>query len=98
MSDPISSRREFLVAAGAVVAGGLLADDTVAFGRRCRHWNQELCPPCQSPPQHVRPDIAKMPVPRLEAFQNGVAAMKARPASDPRSWSFQANIHGMVGP
>lgn len=34
----------------------------------------------------------------LTAYAAGVAAMKARPASDPTSWTFQANIHGTYDP
>lgn len=30
----------------------------------------------------------------MTALQNGVAAMRRRPPSDPTSWRFQANIHG----
>jgi tyrosinase len=31
---------------------------------------------------------------KLQALKNGIAAMKAKPASDPTSWIYQANIHG----
>ncbi len=30
----------------------------------------------------------------LTAYRDGIAAMRARPDSDPTSWAFQANIHG----
>jgi tyrosinase len=33
----------------------------------------------------------------LAAFRHGVEVMKGRPATDPTSWSFQANIHGVFG-
>lgn len=32
---------------------------------------------------------------KVDAFKRGVAAMKARKPSDPRSWFFQAAIHGV---
>jgi hypothetical protein len=32
--------------------------------------------------------------PEILALKRGVSAMKSRPASDPTSWLFQANIHG----
>lgn len=33
---------------------------------------------------------------RLDALRRGVQVMKLRPASNPTSWAFQANIHGTV--
>src|SRR5687768_3749862 len=33
---------------------------------------------------------------KLAALRRGVAAMKARKPSDPRSWFFQAAIHGVT--
>ncbi len=35
---------------------------------------------------------------RISALRNGVGVMKNRPASDPTSWRFQANIHGNFAP
>jgi len=32
--------------------------------------------------------------PEIGALKRGIAAMRARPAEDPTSWLFQANIHG----
>ena len=32
--------------------------------------------------------------PEAEALRTGIAAMQARPVTDPTSWLFQANIHG----
>lgn len=31
---------------------------------------------------------------RIEALRDGIREMRSRPASDPTSWRFQANIHG----
>jgi tyrosinase len=43
----------------------------------------------------VRRDIASLAPdgPEIAAFRKAVAVMKSRPASDPTSWDFQANIH-----
>jgi tyrosinase-like protein/polyphenol oxidase-like protein len=46
----------------------------------------------------VRQNIASLSTSQLESLRNGVAAMKARPDSDPKSWRFQANIHGTMDP
>jgi hypothetical protein len=32
--------------------------------------------------------------PRITSLRQGIATMKSRPASDPTSWIYQANIHG----
>jgi len=105
MSRPTSSRRDFLAAAGAVVTGGSLVSDVEAFGRRrCQGVVRQGSPsfrplsPKGESQLFVRPDIAKLTVPQLETFRKGVAAMQALDASDPRSWWFQANIHGTTGP
>ncbi len=34
--------------------------------------------------------------PEMTAYKKGVAEMKARPASDPTSWAYQAAIHGSI--
>lgn len=44
----------------------------------------------------VRRSIAALTGAQLDALRAGIAAMKARPASDPTSWGYQANIHGTV--
>jgi hypothetical protein len=44
----------------------------------------------------VRRSIASLTSAQLDALRAGIAAMKARPASDPTSWAYQANIHGTV--
>jgi tyrosinase len=36
--------------------------------------------------------------PEIAALKRGIAAMQARPAADPTSWLFQANIHGTDDP
>jgi len=49
---------------------------------------------------YVRRDISSLPSggTELKALHKGVAAMKSRPATDPTSWLFQANIHGTYDP
>lgn len=42
----------------------------------------------------VRRDVTTLTPQQVDALRRGVAAMKARPASDPTSWIYQANIHG----
>jgi tyrosinase len=44
----------------------------------------------------VRPNIGKLDPngPQIAAFRQGVQVMKGRPATDPTSWLYQANIHG----
>ncbi|HEY9420845.1 MAG TPA: tyrosinase family protein [Thermoanaerobaculia bacterium] len=42
----------------------------------------------------VRPNIASLDADGIAAFRTGVQAMKSRPASDPTSWLYQANMHG----
>ncbi|HEY0513596.1 MAG TPA: tyrosinase family protein [Thermoanaerobaculia bacterium] len=53
----------------------------------------------QSPPQrqvYVRPNFGKLDPngPEVAALRKGVQAMMGRPATDPTSWLYQANMHG----
>jgi len=48
--------------------------------------------------QSVRRSIAALSPSQITSLRAGVAAMKARPVTDPTSWAFQANIHGTLGP
>jgi len=41
----------------------------------------------------VRRDLHSLTAAQLQAFANGVAVMKQRSASDPRSWALQARMH-----
>jgi hypothetical protein len=45
---------------------------------------------------YVRPNVGKLDPngPEMAAISNGVKVMKSRPASDPTSWLYQANMHG----
>ena len=78
-----ASRREFLKAAGAaasigVLGGSLLTSEAFAA------------------PLGVRRNVGGMSAtdPVLLTYRKAIKAMKALPASDPRSWSYQAAIHG----
>lgn len=48
------------------------------------------------PQVFVRPNMKTLAPdgPEIAAFRQGVQVMKSRPASDPTSWLYQANIHG----
>lgn len=62
------------------------------------------CPcPCPDGPDvpcvlRVRQNIKDLSEHQLESLKRGIEAMKALPPSDPRSWRFQANIHGTFDP
>jgi Common central domain of tyrosinase/Polyphenol oxidase middle domain len=45
---------------------------------------------------YVRRDVYSLDPdgPEVQALRTGIAAMQARPVTDPTSWLFQANIHG----
>lgn len=49
-------------------------------------------------PLLVRQNIASLTDQQIASFRKGVEVMKSRPVNDPTSWSFQANIHGTLGP
>jgi hypothetical protein len=48
------------------------------------------------PQVYVRPNFGKLDPngPEVAALRQGVQVMKSRPASDPTSWLYQANMHG----
>src|SRR5438445_10142519 len=99
MSPEPLSRRQFITVAGTIAASGIAS----ARAGTCRRRRRGGSP--QSPQRRlfasslrVRPDIASLSEEQLGSLRNGVAAMKALPASDPRSWRFQANMHGTLGP
>jgi tyrosinase len=58
-----------------------------------RAFAQPVTPP---PVVYVRRDVYSLAPdgPEISALRQAIAAMKARPSSDPTSWLFQANIHG----
>src|SRR5918995_735073 len=46
----------------------------------------------------VRQNLATAPAVLITRLRNGIAAMQARPASNPRSWQYWANVHGTPAP
>lgn len=82
MSRATLSRRKFLsrtaLAAGTVIAGPTLFDVEELLAQAM--W--------------VRPDVAGASSSILDSYRKGIAAMQALPATDPRSWAYQAAIHG----
>src|SRR5262245_24057942 len=82
MTMPCTARRDFLGRAGAAVAAS-------AFGLAARgHKTRDGV--------YLRREINTLALdgPEIAAFRKGVQVMKSRPASDPTSWIYQANIHG----
>ena len=45
----------------------------------------------------VRKNFSALNAAEKASIKRGIEVMKGRPASDPTSWQFQANIHGMIG-
>ena len=104
MSFITSSRRAFLAALGGASSSLLSPRASQACWFSHRHRCRVIpCPPgpppSPTPPSpatlRVRRNIAQIG-PRIESLKAGVAHMKSLPASDPRSWSFQAAIHGTL--
>ncbi len=52
----------------------------------------------RQPKQPIRENVANMEAdhPALVSYRMAITAMKKRPAEDPLSWTFQANMHGTV--
>jgi len=44
---------------------------------------------------HVRQEIHSLTPEQISAYRQGLALMMSRPADDPTSWLYQANIHGV---
>jgi tyrosinase len=73
------SRRRFLATAGATLVGKSLFDVSKVFATT----------------PYVRPDVNGVNGPAaLTSYANGITAMQGLAATDPRSWSYQAAIHG----
>ena len=94
-------RREFLAAVGASMTVGVVDSDAGSCRRRGPPGAVPLCTalpaphlPLRPPKLRVRPNVLSLNERQLDALKRGVAAMKRLPKSDPRSWSFQAAIHG----
>jgi hypothetical protein len=96
-------RREFLKGGAGLIAAGMAspasAQELTVNPRILEllrvHWcyarpklRRNIYSLHQSDPNH----------PIIQAYQLGVSVMKTRPASDPTSWLYQANIHGTNAP
>jgi tyrosinase len=106
------SRRRFLGAAGVGILPGLCLGH--GWGRRRICPPPVVVYPCPPPPGPypppppppdkccpvycTRPNVETLSAAQLQSLKDGVAAMKARPATDPTSWRFQANVHGTLDP
>ncbi len=84
------SRRDFIKSIGIVAGLSLIGSSVDAqvlkpflFQRRCKDAGAI-----------VRKKFKNLTAAELTAFKNGVAVMKARPATNPTSWAYQAAIHG----
>jgi tyrosinase len=51
--------------------------------------------PEPEPALHVRQEIGELSAEQLAGYQAGVALMMSREPTDPTSWIYQANIHGI---
>lgn len=92
MNNSNFSRRKFIKNMGIVGGLSLLGSSVNAqilkpfiFQRRCKDAGAI-----------VRKNFKKLTAAELTAFKKGVAVMKARPATNPTSWAYQAAIHGTV--
>ena len=107
-----NSRRSFLGILGAGSAWlGASTVEACCFGRHKHRYCQPVCPqpwvpptppqpptpPDVTPTSFVRQDISQLGS-QLESLRIGVERMKSLPPTDPRSWAFQANMHGTEGP
>jgi hypothetical protein len=87
-----SSLRSWLPVASAVLALALSSCRTTA-GTQTPEPAQGQ-PLGQPPTLHVRQEVHQLSASQIDAYRKGVALMMKRDAKDPRSWIYQANIHG----
>lgn len=81
------NRRQFLLATGAAATASAVGN----------HW---LKPERAFAATFTRKDVGGLTAssPEIVSYAKAVAAMQALPATDPRSWSYQAAIHGTLTP
>ncbi len=92
MSANHISRRSFLGTMGAATVGGAVALGASSGAHRPCRFRIGGCA------TWIRQNFASLSVSQLASFAHGVEVMKSRPAADPTSWRFQANIHGTDDP
>ena len=51
-------------------------------------------PPAQAQTVRVRKNVASLSSSEVTKLRHAITVMRSRPASDPTSWSYQANMHG----
>jgi tyrosinase len=84
------SRRDFIKGIG--IAGGFsLLGSTAEAQTQLKFLYQKRCKDAGA---IIRKKFKNLTAAELTAFKNGVAVMKARPATNPTSWAYQAAIHG----
>lgn len=78
------TRRHFLKTAGAAASATLVGESLIGSTA------------AQAASSYVRRDIGLLATndPIITSYRAAVKAMKALPATDPRSWTYQAAIHG----
>ena len=81
------TRRQFLLTTGAAAASASLINSALSLFDRA-----------EASQLAIRRDVGHMDIndPVLVSYRKAVKAMKALPARDPRSWTYQAAIHGTL--
>jgi len=81
------SRRQFLLTSTAVASASILGDSL-------------LRPSTVSAATFTRMDVGNLTASssQIVSYAKAVTAMKALPSTDPRSWAYQAAIHGTLTP
>ena len=90
------SRRDFISSLG--IAGGLSLLASTAEAQPALQLKWLFRKRCKDAGAIIRKNFKSLTAAELAAFKNGVAVMKARPANDPTSWTYQAAIHGHAPP
>lgn len=87
MSRTSWNRRQFLLASTATASAFVLGDSLIH-------------PPAVSAAPFTRMDVGSLTATssQIVSYAKAVTAMKALPSSDPRSWAYQAGIHGSLTP
>ena len=85
------------VPAGTYVEIGVARDPLVNNCMHLARYDGTVKPPFSAVPAlppFVRQSIASLTPAQVTSLRHGIAVMMSRPASDPTSFHFQANIHG----
>ena len=85
------------VSAGTFVEVGVILDPLVNNCMHLVHYVGPVSPPFSPTaalPPFVRQSISSLSAQQIASLRNGIQVMMSRPATDPTSYRFQANIHG----